>query len=581
MGWLSSFVSSIKSRVSSISHRISSSIKHAISRAKSAVSRAYSYIRSKISRSIHRSSSSVSNARSKIHSSVHNTVSRIRSSVSRAKNTIRHSISHRSSSSSRHVSNAKKLAHTYPDRVIREARKKIREHEEIKKVREEKEKHERFWPDLKLPDIRGLKEAVISAVHTLTHLPGAFASAISERIAGYTIKEFQDPLDRVLSQLGIDPVRFRKLLTRMGIKYHPHSPATAAAIAAVVGALVSMVSGPIWDKSRQLIYSQFPTRMPSASDLVRFELREVFRGPERREQLEEPPSSDFIKHMRKLGFDRYWADSYWAAHWDLPSVTQGFEMYHRLRPGRVPSHLVFTRKDLEKLLKRQDVLKAYRDKLVAIAYNPITRVDIRRMLRMGVIDKKEAEERYKDLGYSPKDAKLLAEYAAREVEPQEKALTKSELIKLYAEGLIKDSELREELSKLGYAGDELERLYRFATLVRQRKYRNEKPKRMLSLSDYEKLFEAGVLSEQEFKQVMVELGYSSAAIEHELRLLDELRKQREEKERARRRRLTLAQMTKAFRLNIITEKQLEDYMRERGYVEEDIKLYLRLIKTPA
>ena len=81
---------------------------------------------------------------------------------------------------------------------------------------------------------------------------------------------------------------------------------------------------------------------------------------------------------------------YWRAHWELPSPTTGFEMLHRLHPdvlevigekykemGLNPDDLKTDLDTLKELLKISDYPKYWRDRLAAISYSPLTRVDLR------------------------------------------------------------------------------------------------------------------------------------------------------------------------------------------------------------
>ena len=146
-------------------------------------------------------------------------------------------------------------------------------------------------------------------------------------------------------------------------------------------------------------------QIPGPTDLVRMGVREVFTPAiaERFGQFEDFPP-DFGYWMKKQGFDLSWAQSYWAAHWDLPSAMQGFEMFHRD---------VISEDDLKLLLRALDVMPYWRDKLQAIAYNVITRVDVRRMYQDGVIEADKVERVYLDQGYTPEDAGLLTEWVIK------------------------------------------------------------------------------------------------------------------------------------------------------------------------
>jgi hypothetical protein len=183
--------------------------------------------------------------------------------------------------------------------------------------------------------------------------------------------------------------------------------------------------------------------IPGPSDLIRFAVREAFT-PAIVQQYgyhKELPSA-ILPWLEKQGYgqpvgfnlppgatdqngnplDRqaYWFDLYWWSHWELPSITQGQNMMFRLYddsdygpspdwgPGRT-----FLEPDLETLMKVQDIPEYWRSKLVAISYNPLTRVDVRRMHEMGVLDNAGVYHAYRAIGYNDANAKNLLAFTER------------------------------------------------------------------------------------------------------------------------------------------------------------------------
>lgn len=169
-------------------------------------------------------------------------------------------------------------------------------------------------------------------------------------------------------------------------------------------------------------------RLPGPGDLVTFALREVWRPDIRPELLKPDAPAKYYELMEKQGFDREFAEDYWASHWRLPSAAQGFEMFWRLPE--------FTKADLKQLLVRLDILPAYQDELIKIAYRPITRVDVRRMHATGQISDTELLTRYGDIGFSPTDAAEMAEFTIRYNAGTEVDYTKTEILKAYRLGMI-------------------------------------------------------------------------------------------------------------------------------------------------
>ena len=208
--------------------------------------------------------------------------------------------------------------------------------------------------------------------------------------------------------------------------------------------------------------------VPTPSDVVRFAVREVY-APELREQLgldkEFPPEA--VNAFRRSGLDPETAGDYWAAHWNLPAVGHAFEMYHREQ---------ITREQLELLLRANDYLPTFREAYVNIAYNPITRVDVRRLHALGIIDDDDLERRYRHIGYSPEDAKLLAEFTKRyndDDEPEQSAevreLTRAQIERFYEEGLFSREDIQTGLESLGYTAANSETIILLAELRKEQR----------------------------------------------------------------------------------------------------------------
>lgn len=153
------------------------------------------------------------------------------------------------------------------------------------------------------------------------------------------------------------------------------------------------------DAQRVLNMSFF---IPPVQDLITMAVREVFTPEiaERFGQFQDFPET-FREFARQQGINEEWARRYWAAHWALPSVQMGFQMLHR---G------VINEDELNVLLRSQDVMPFWRDKLTAISFSPLTRVDVRRMHDLGLVSEEELVTRYMDIGYSRANAELMRDF---------------------------------------------------------------------------------------------------------------------------------------------------------------------------
>lgn len=220
------------------------------------------------------------------------------------------------------------------------------------------------------------------------------------------------------------------------------------------------------------LYKELAYQIPPVADIITMAVREAFT-PEiagRFGQYEGLPTQ-YVEWVGKKGLSREWAERYWAAHWSLPSPQQGFEMLQR---G------VINRDELALLLRALDIMPFWRDKLVQISFNPLTRVDIRRMYSLGVLNENEIHKAYQDIGYNSENAarlttftvKLTEQAKARAEAAKEKAKaekiplwTTAQTLSFVKKGLITTDRARQELLWLGYDIERI-RIY-LASAVKQ------------------------------------------------------------------------------------------------------------------
>jgi gas vesicle protein len=199
------------------------------------------------------------------------------------------------------------------------------------------------------------------------------------------------------------------------------------------------------------IHEELSKLIPPIQDLISMSVRDVFSEDVVSEfRLFDDLPEKFVEEAEKHGLSRDWIEKYWGAHWRLPSANQGFEMFHRR---------VIDESQLGLLLRAIDVSPFWRDKLKKIAYNPITRVDIRRMYRLGVIQRDQVFERHLDLGYSPEDAEIMTQFVVAYVdvatedvdEVDVRQISMSQIKKLFEIGTIDQQSAQNELLNLGYS----------------------------------------------------------------------------------------------------------------------------------
>lgn len=141
----------------------------------------------------------------------------------------------------------------------------------------------------------------------------------------------------------------------------------------------------------------------------------------------------------------------YRAQWQDIPLGQLFQMYWRLRPGRVDKSLEFSEADLIFMMGIQEVQPRFREKLKAVAYLPINRTDIMAAVTAGTMGGLEAYERFQDLGYSPVDARAMTDMLLVKVEGQLQssmgAWTRRKINTQYIQGAITRQEADTLLSR--------------------------------------------------------------------------------------------------------------------------------------
>lgn len=261
--------------------------------------------------------------------------------------------------------------------------------------------------------------------------------------------------------------------------------------------------------------------LPSHEDLIRFQVRDVYNEHivEKYGYAEEFPEN-IVPDAKKIGMSRETMAKYWKAHWELPSPTQAYNMLQRLHPevldvlGDKYPEMGLSRSDIEtdvntikELLKIADYPKYWRDRLVAISYDPITRVDLRRIYQLGLCSKKFVVATMREHGYSQKDAELIAVFYEGLKQGKDKQLTASALLKGYQYGYVLRSELWERLRAMNYTDRDIQIL-----IDTQKAQLDEKDFKDL-LSVWQAEYVAGTLTEDTIRMRLGQRGLASKKID--------------------------------------------------------------------
>jgi len=190
-------------------------------------------------------------------------------------------------------------------------------------------------------------------------------------------------------------------------------------------------------------------RIPPIPDLIRFAVREAY-DENLATDLQLDSGYDTIKErferdLRENGLHPDYGSLYWRSHWDLPSPTQGYEMLHR---G------VITEDELEQLLKVSDYSPQWISKLMDISYTPYTRVDIRRMHKLGVLSDTDVKKAYMDIGYNDEKSTKMMDFTIQlnsDIDPdKDKDLSQANILRAYKVDLLDRATSSTMLQQLGY-----------------------------------------------------------------------------------------------------------------------------------
>jgi hypothetical protein len=188
--------------------------------------------------------------------------------------------------------------------------------------------------------------------------------------------------------------------------------------------------------------------IPGVQDILMMYAKEAFE-PDIIEKtgLDQEFPEEGVQWGQKQGLSREWMMKYWYAHWDYPSLQEGFDMRRR---GLIDDG------ELDMLHRIVETPKFWRDKLQGISFNPYTRVDIRRMHQMGVLTDDELVENYRWAGYDQAHAEKLAQFTIKYNGSDRKDLVVSQLLKGYTDKILSREDAKALVMQTGYSDDETE-----------------------------------------------------------------------------------------------------------------------------
>lgn len=304
--------------------------------------------------------------------------------------------------------------------------------------------------------------------------------------------------------------------------------------------------------------------IPPAADLITMAVREAFSPEvaERFGQFEDFPEA-FAQWAKRQGISEDWARRYWAAHWALPSPQQGFEMLHR---G------IIDEATLKVLLRALDVMPFWREKLIGISYSPYTRVDIRRMHKVGVLSRDQVKRAYQDIGYDDTKAETLTTFTERLNAPDAPdptdeldGITRATVVGMYSDGILDRPTAFGLLEAIGFSHDVAELFLINADHDEQRRERAEQVGLILDRA------KVGVITFGAAQDELHALGLTTREIEKAVIKLVRA-------ESARVRLPSRADLDRMYRAGLVDDAEYLNTLQRLGYSQVWASRYLALVQ---
>ena len=308
-----------------------------------------------------------------------------------------------------------------------------------------------------------------------------------------------------------------------------------------------------------------------ASDYIRFAVRDVYDAAARQKlTLDQDFPPGLAPKLVALGYSDQDAKDAWAAHWELPSPTQVYEMLHR---GKLPAGVT-----VEDYLKSADYAPIWRQSLVDISYNPITRTDAKRMYKLrGDFDALVAN--FRANGYNEQDSKDLAEFTKEDVSletRQERELlvgpVKSKALAMYQSRRISAAELRSTLLQLKYPEEIVSRFIADIDFVRESDRRDD------VAAAVKGSYVKALRSRDDTVAILKKTGYTDEGIAEVMESWDILREATElQPHQEVTRDLTKAEILQAFSDDIYDEEQTRRAVAALGYDDAETNAIVQRI----
>jgi len=309
--------------------------------------------------------------------------------------------------------------------------------------------------------------------------------------------------------------------------------------------------------------------IPGISDLITFVVREVITPEE------------FYDWAARQGLSREWAENYWEAHWRLPSFENIREAWWRgiISEEEFRKYVVWHDYKPE---PRPGISKSDLDIMNELSYELPGKLDVRWMWRWGKITEDEFKDLLAKTGLHPDYLDAVADAYMKNELLDERNRFATTLETLYSAGKITEEEFKSKMAEIGFSDEEINlRAERAQYLIKARETEEEavesgrgltSEKRRLA-TILEKLAYSDVITEDEFKERLGELGFTEEEIGLRIDIVKAYKQYLSSKVKAPEpKRLSLTDLRYAWEYGLITDEELKKGAELEGYTPEDVDM---------
>lgn len=316
-------------------------------------------------------------------------------------------------------------------------------------------------------------------------------------------------------------------------------------------------------------YDRLTMTLPGIGDVVRFMVRDVADEQVTKKyqydaEFEEKWAGKLREWTRNLGIDEETMRYYWRAHWELPSPTQLYEMMRRLRKDSVDptaQKLAIDEAEIAAALAAQDIPQYWRERLMAIAFLPMTPSDAKQAFIDDAITEDELRSIIRDSGRNAHHTELIVNMMRRQ-----KARRSQNLIGSYSPKTVtqwfKSGAIDEEQAEVMYLEAGLTREQALDAIRKAKKaIKAERIQRKIQI--IRRRYMVGDLLADQAKSMLVKIGV-------EVEKADELVDEWETEISVRSKQVAATMLCNWYYRNLITEEEYAIRLRRIGYQPADV-----------